>query len=349
MKEKEEKKSMNVHIIHSVKGGSGKTAYSLFKAMKLAIDKADKSENKAKVLYVDADFKGTAIKSLIYGKDLNSFSSINNSANYNYKYLEKAIVDAPYPQYGFVFNKNFQYKNLNDFLNLGCKNIIDLIVHGGLIGYTESSPEDGSGEFTKKLAARLDFLFSSPNIEDKNKFRYLREKKLALLSIGLFSDRIKTLLFQILKSGQYDDVVIDMPPGDDEYSDILLDTLRAFSLEEIKRNIYRITTNDISHLDAEEEAFVHSLKKYKNQEEYEKYIMVYNEFRKDEFKESILEGHIERLKELLNSNNSANQDKVYYDRCIYNDEYYNFCRTETVTTTENIFSLKLGDTLKKLI
>ncbi|MCM1494161.1 MAG: hypothetical protein NC180_13210, partial [Muribaculaceae bacterium] len=51
--------------------------------------------------------------------------------------------------------------------------------------------------------------------------------------------------------GQYKNVVIDMPPGYDEYSDMILNLLRAMATKDskkIKMHYYQVTTEDIGHM-----------------------------------------------------------------------------------------------------
>lgn len=88
------KDKITIHIVNSVKGGCGKTAFSLFKAMELAkkdridyfnaVTREDRDEinhlerrKNAPVIWMDADFKGTATKVLFYGENEQAFKLIN--------------------------------------------------------------------------------------------------------------------------------------------------------------------------------------------------------------------------------------------------------------------------------
>ena len=57
-------KNVNVHIIHSMKGGCGKTACSLLMALKYASE--TKSNSNASVLLLDADFRVSALQWLLF-------------------------------------------------------------------------------------------------------------------------------------------------------------------------------------------------------------------------------------------------------------------------------------------
>ena len=117
-------KVLKVHIVHSVKGGSGKTAFSLFKAMTLANGKKEKYADKASVLYLDADFKGTAVKTLIYGKDATEFRSINRDGDCLKRTQGHILLkDTPRPQARLAFFKEYQDKTLNDYLKGYATNI----------------------------------------------------------------------------------------------------------------------------------------------------------------------------------------------------------------------------------
>ena len=63
-----------IHIVHSVKGGCGKTTFSLFKSIRLSTEYVDEGlgrDQKNRVLYIDCDFRGSALKVYLFGPDLN--------------------------------------------------------------------------------------------------------------------------------------------------------------------------------------------------------------------------------------------------------------------------------------
>lgn len=321
---------INIYIVHSVKGGCGKTAYSLFKAVTTACDSVDKEKNKANVLYLDADFKGTSTKTLIYGKNEGTFETIKGDKNLeNYKIGNTSIR----PDIGFIFEKKYNPNTLNDFLKGKSYYIHDIIVHGGIfecekmeMGTVIESEIPNGGI----LDAKIDFIFSSPDAKEKEMFRCHGNNNSNMLSIALCADRVKSLMEQIIVMNQYTDIIIDMPPGDDEYSDILIE-----KLQELKRNdkinlyLYMITTNDLGHLETAIDALQQCLLRRPNNPDYDQYCMVYNEFRQGEFKEDVLVQRNERFAKILNEAGMPNLDKLYYTVCKFREDYYQYCRERT--------------------
>lgn len=319
------KNKIKVYLVHSVKGGSGKSAFSLFKAMTLAVQNeqkelSEKKEN-ANVLYLDADFKGTATKTVLYGKDKKSFESLEHPVLETLSIENISSVDVA----GLAFSENYQYKNLNDYFRENVSVFRDIVAHGGV--YTEKNM---GGESDKILLARLDFIFSSPSAQEKNLFQYEKDGSvLPLLNIGWYRMRMQQLLMQIVKADEYRDIVIDMPPGEDEYSRELvkaLETLYADGLIELYW--FSMTTNDKGHLDSEREDFIQKIHTVAEHEGYTRYVMVYNEMRDDEF--SNLEGRIALLRDDLKNESNKNIDHCYWLRNSYKKGYYDFCR-ETVS------------------
>lgn len=307
---------MQIHIIHSVKGGSGKTAYSLFKSISLAHDMD-------KIMYFDADFKATAIKTLVYGRDYGAFNSINGERYVeDYEEHEKMIKS---PMAGFIFSKNYQANTLNDYLCGDCNSLADILVHGGVFGFEEKD-ENTEIKMPEQLEAKVDFVFSSPEIDKKHWFQHeIGKRNQPPLNNGLFKRKMSALFEQILQF-DYKAVVVDMPPSEDEYSKDLLAIIdELLRKKKVKVYYYAITTNDICHLDAEYEEFQFILRNRREVGVYEQYTMVYNEIRNAEFED--VEPYKKQLKDSLEKWHCSNCDKVYYVRCQFQPSYYDFCRT----------------------
>ena len=318
-KTKERKK---VYIVHSVKGGSGKTAFSLFKSIALAIGdkkKRDANVSGANVLYLDADFKGSATKTLFYGKDLNSFQTMNDITLEEIN--EMAGKDVP-PTVGVVYSRDFQSKTINDFLRGKETFVRELIANGGVYhAFDDHDP---------KLCAFLDFVFSSPRATDKKMFYYeTGEEVLPLLDIGWYRVKIEQFLNQIIDDGKYDHIVIDMPPGDDQYSRELIKVLDTFYINsKIEMYWYSVTTNDDGHLDSEYEDLFQRLNSNSRLNPYTQYIMVYNELNDNEFNEVTINSCVSQLKELLKSSAGISHTNIKYMKNVFRNEYYQFCRKD---------------------
>lgn len=324
---KSTKDKLHVHFIHSVKGGCGKTAYSVFKLVNLAANvdsSAPKRDRKAKVLYLDADFKGTASKTLLYGKTEDTFKSMSDI------YMGAfTINDGPrrnlQPNIRFAFEESYRVNHLNDFL-AGSLNFCDIVVHGGIINPPDPKDE---GDEVASLEAYVDFIFSSPWANDKERFGGNDEESdfSTKLNIGVFEHRMDELIQQIFDASQYTDLVVDLPPGEDDYCKILLKVFAKYkSKKKIYSSLYFITTNDLGHIDAENEDFVHALRRPEKVDGYDRYVMVYNELRKNEFTETVLDEFISALKVMIEEYPGAYRDRVWYQKCEFNNTYYKFCR-----------------------
>lgn len=332
---------LNVHIIHSVKGGSGKTAFSLFKVMTLANCKERKLRDKADVLYLDADFKGTAIKSLIYGKNASAFESLNQDRYLSAELGNLELSSTMSPSARLIFDRHYQDMTFNDYLKGHASGMDDILVKGGILGEDLKDKDVIIKE--AELEARVDFIFSSPRMEKKKWLQYGgRKQSTPEINLGLCMAKLKKLFNQILDCG-YQDLVIDMPPGNDEYSNAVLDVISDYKQEDkVKVYFYTITTNDLTHISAEYEKFADVVRNLEDGPSFDKYVMVFNELRQDEFPDNKINLKREQLKNEMTNNSNCN--KVYYTKCSYVHSYYLFCRDEHLVR----FSYKLGEEEKKL-
>ncbi|MCI5934085.1 MAG: hypothetical protein MRZ65_01020 [Lachnospiraceae bacterium] len=316
------KEKKSIYIVHSVKGGSGKTAFSLFKSIELAIQEKKTRGTKANianVLYVDADFKGSATKTLLYGKDCSAFQTMNEITLDDI--TDMVEQDVP-PMVGLAYAHNYQPKTINDFFRGKESFVKEVITNGGL--YFDFDEHDS------KLCASLDFAFSSPRANDKKMFYYeAGEEALPLLNIGWYRVKIGQFLDQLLKDAKYDHIVIDMPPGDDEYSRELIKVLDTFYINN-KVNLYwySVTTNDDGHLDSECEDLLQRLRPDSRREPYNQYVMVYNELNDGEFNEATINSCVTQLRELLKSSADISETNIKYLKNVFCRQYYQFCRKD---------------------
>ncbi len=267
-----EKDEVNVHIIHSMKGGCGKSTCALFKALQVAQLKGIE-DRKAHVLLLDADFKGSAMTEILFHRITLSdkAESTPDHRKQTWKLheleerFEEKITQGTGMQHQLAIPDNFdKYITVSDYLkdNSRCS-ISDVICHS--CSYEpakkdQTKPEAGDPitdelpyESGYSINGYVDFIFSSADSESKDWFRHTQGK----IAAGVYSYRMDALLHRLInrgvvnkeKIGDYSDVVIDMPPGYDEYSDILLELLRkmAEENEKLKLHYYAVTTADIGH------------------------------------------------------------------------------------------------------
>lgn len=250
------------HVIHSVKGGCGKTSFSLKKCIELAEKEKVTADSKANVLYLDCDLRGSALKVLLYGFSKKSAIPVGVETSGKVDYI--CSLDSKISRF-MDFDKKYEdCKTLSDFIMQAQQaNLDDIIVHG--CTYIDRDVVDDmklKDTLAKKynIAGRIDFIFSASNSNEKRPFSHtaVRSANDAVINIGLFRLRMRKLFRKILNYGKliegnpltYTDVVLDMPPGSDEYSDALLREIRELADEkkEVEITYYCLTTMDRGHM-----------------------------------------------------------------------------------------------------
>lgn len=346
---------ITIHIVNSVKGGCGKTAFSLFKAMELAkkdridyfdaVAKGDKDEKdrlrrgkNAPVIWIDADFKGTATKVLFYGEDERAFELINQMTIDKLEEEAPDIFDAPSlgSQDKLCFKEKYVRYTLNDYLQEKIREYEKMIVNGYAYYRSEDDPLDPEGkEATRCIDGVIDFIFSSPNINDKKAFNH--GEHTPSIEIGRFTSLMEVLITKLVEIGRtdtkavgesdkrydYKHIVIDMPPGDDAYSNALLHMLRQLAkrrTDEIEIALYTLTTSDRGHIYAMKESLKDTLQKVKKYGYKETIYAVLGEIRKNEFGNSEKENCIKEINKIDNAKD------IHTILCTYQQAYYENCR-----------------------
>lgn len=333
------------HVVHSVKGGCGKTAFSLFTALRLAAEAAETAEktrktavgakeDRARVLLLDADFKGSGLKTLLYSKDQETFDVNREMRLEDFEEKEKSGINAGINY--LLFRRAYQKNNLNDFLTGKCHSISEITAESGVIPKKRGKPAEEANGFN----GYLDFIFCSPRMKDRDLFSYANASQPAI-SVGRFRIKARELLEQISAckdaagEGQYKHVVIDMPPGYDEYSDVLLDVLRHFCRDDKEKKIcyYAVTTGDRSHLDAMRENVEKVLQGSGDCRDCDRVCVVFSEVRRDEFEK-------ESPRDCADKYCAGLRDRITLQKCCYQEEYYDFCRMNRDSFGYSIESFK---------
>jgi len=270
-----EEKAVNVHIMHSMKGGCGKSTCALFKTIQKAYEWGIDDE-KAQVLFLDADFKGSAMMELLFHRNdifhADEKPKIRDEKALTLKQIKDANqrIKSGVTKGAGSFHRIAipevleQYITLSEYLRDSSKYAIpDIICHScsyemetkEAAGLDEKPDDEIKPEPEQPYFVNgyIDFILSSASSESKDWFRYKEGK----IPAGVYSWRMNALIHNILNIGRvndespgdYKDIVIDMPPGYDEYSDILLELMRDIAREhkELKLHYYAITTADIGH------------------------------------------------------------------------------------------------------
>lgn len=304
---------IQVHIVSSVKGGCGKTAFSIFKALQLAneIRAKNLANRNAGVLWLDADFNGTASKKLFYGVDKKEFLGKPTIDKLLQRFPHLYDTELINTENMLCFNSEFVPHTINDYLREDIRSIKKMTVHGYAFGeqepgngqesVSESTSEQGKG----CINAIVDFIFSSGKGSDKKMFNF--GNGLPTIEIGRFTYLMRALLLKLCELGKtgtealneemvvprYEHIVIDMPPGDDAYASALLETIRKLAEEKEKDkdekvkleiHLYLLTTSDRGHMYAVQQNMRAICDDLRSGQHHETIYTVLNEVREEEFK-----------------------------------------------------------------
>lgn len=309
------------HVVHSIKGGCGKTAFSLFKSLEFAAEiakSAGRADDKAHVLLLDADFKGTGLQVLVYTKDKETFCKNEDIRLGQIEEEGKGLGVNPSQNY-FLFRKDYQHNSLNDFLSGKCSALSEIVTESGVVVKKAGMILD-KVENVEAFNGYPDFVFCSSELQERKRFGY-QGKNQPALSVGRFRVKMKTLLREICDREQYQDVVIDMPAGYDEYSDVVIEVLRDFCREESKGKIfyYTVSTADRSHLDAMREDVFKAVETDPVYGNYDRIYVVFSENREGEFEDAAVQKYMDEI-------NRKTGAKVAFIKNCFQKEYYEFCR-----------------------
>lgn len=352
---------MQIHIVSSVKGGCGKTAFSLFKSLKVASEmrKRNLSNKRAEVLWIDADFRGTASRTLFYSKDEEQFK-LMHSRNTIDKLEEKnpsLFDESPlFTQNILCYGKEFVPYTINDYLREDIQGLEKMIVHG--YAYNEQKvgggPAGDEADIKECINGMVDFIFSSGAAADKRLFNY-GSGLLPTIEIGRFTYLMRTMLMRVCEKGKtktkaagekndrelnYKHIVIDMPPGDDAYSNALLETIRELAQkrkedkDEIEIHLYVLTTSDRGHMDATLESVQDTCERLLRHKHEENIHIIQSEIRSgefdpgNEFQNQIDEylDKINRFRDTIHKRFPGENINIDLSVCKFQKEYYAFCR-----------------------
>lgn len=252
-----EKEEIRFHIMHSMKGGCGKSTCSLFKALQLAHKGVD---GQARVLLLDADLRGSAWQPLLFRDDAVAKNESCQAVLENFNLSGSASAGKGFTHTIAIPDGYQQRDNLSRFVQ-DMDFPLERLVQKTLSYAVQ--PDPASPNVTYAINGYLDFILAGAESSDKAALS--QQNHTGKLAPGIYINRLGNLLNYVLRvnateapdndrkrryNGQYKDIVIDMPPGYDGYSDIVLDLLRRLAAEEdrIKLHYYQVTTEDIGHM-----------------------------------------------------------------------------------------------------
>ena len=297
------------NIIDSVKGGCGKTTFAIMLSIVLNhYLTGSRSDNETSSCLIDMDIQGSALLYLLYGK---------------------TFLDRP--------QKDFEFLN-------------DRVIAVGENGETAKKFVNPFC-FKNDSKSRFDVIFCDPRTDSKKKFRSMSNQN---YSPEVLYSTFRMGLANMLSSvkGQspykYSQIIFDMPPNADGYSDAVYDILLKKDYSVLKRgeacNLFLLHTLDRGQMQATLDYFselallenFHKLKKiffvfndwcgYKNADEEDKAL----------FNEAVLFERTQIHSRL--GMTSKMLKKIYFIGLAFNKEYYRKC-----TVTDGIRTVPMMD------
>lgn len=253
------------HVVRSVKGGSGKTTFALHQLVKLITDNNDQ---KKKVLYIDADVHASETRTMLL-RHSTVKSQVNSSESCYFEFFPDQFsgrTDIPEEQMNSCLNHT-----LNSFMHPYkgyYSKVSELAIRAKLKQIPQSisknitadpaQPFDDTGVSlqpvltdTSKYLGQAYFIFSDPSPSGRRVFGNLYQSfGKSTVGVGVYIAKMKTL-FSYISEENYTDVIIDMPPGSDTFSEHLMDCLLGFvnkHKDKCKTTVYYVSTIDNAHI-----------------------------------------------------------------------------------------------------
>ena len=227
---------MNIHVVRSVKGGSGKTCFALHKSVYLSVGEKDEK----KVLYIDADVHASETMSMMMHKEAGNLDKVLNPDIHTCVCFDKDydvfIKDSPHTLNSYMHPYRGYISNFKDII---------------IAGKVFNAKEYKDLRDKASIRSSLDFIFADPTNKGRAVFENMYQSSgTSAIGLGLYVAKMKTLL-RLAASHEYDDIVIDMPPGSDTFSSHLMDCATDFVSDNDSKHrlhVYYVAGSDKSHI-----------------------------------------------------------------------------------------------------
>ncbi len=252
----------NIHMVCSVKGGSGKTAYALHKAVKLALDKK-------RPLYIDADVHASETCRFLYKKFDHSKHQIESNTECYIIQFDDLIESEPMPQnylnsymhsyrgYYSKYSEPMPKHYLNSYMHSyrGYYSKYEEIMLAAKVyevkNADRNNPQGSQGNVyfdPKDPQGDVKLIFSDPSKAGRAVFgNIFQTAGRSSIGVGAYIAKARDLLNYVTKNCDFSDIVVDMPPGSDTFSDHLVELIVELSKEN-KLIIYYVANDDIGHI-----------------------------------------------------------------------------------------------------
>lgn len=301
------KSRKTIHVIQSVKGGCGKTAFALRKGIELSINKL----NENKVIYIDADVHASETYNMLKpGKEKNYLYTQTSFKDKNIQYL-KFYENEKHDHYLNTYIHPYMgyYSKLNEIIykaeivnaTLSSSTSDEDPVVGSLTGYLKFhfKPVKPDPDEKNSDNCRFDFIFVDPSKRGRDVFEsQFQSSGKSAIGVGLYLAKMRNLLMYLINS-DYTDIIVDMPPGSDTFSWHLTEEIIDLVSEKENKcslNMYYVANDDINHMRSAIHAAVENLHVMRSSSPVKNYF-VYNKGRENndygtdyESREQIIKG-----------------------------------------------------------
>ena len=240
-----EKKGKKIHLFHSIKGGCGKTTCALLNSIDILRNAKEKKEKK-NIALIDADFRGTGLYTTLTGKK--PFENEEDTT---------ALLEAPEPEENL--GSSFRVILSDDFYNTLFS---DCVANNSILD------EVFFGDYKTRITGFdnvFDIYICAPQHEYKLGFvSNTSVNEGNTVRVSLFRDVFREMILHLYEKENYDEIIIDLSPGIDEYTKSIKEVIFDYR-DKISKEMhiisYIISTGDEAHLKAAAEYLVDQITK----------------------------------------------------------------------------------------
>lgn len=313
----------NYYLIHSIKGGCGKSAVALFNALSLS----DSRKNHNKTLIVDMDLAASATHKL--------YDFVAYSKPENLKMSEKPEI--------INHNINEDKFSLNEFLNNEVCDIDKLI---NTIEYIWNKKSE-----TFVIKSKIDYVFANSVTSNPGRFRYnAGNTSTNYLDIGEFR-KMSNYFLNLINDKDYNHYIFDMPASSNEYSYFIFQQLYELKRKDVNNKLYLflVTTDDKAHLETTKKYLIDIFEGKSKASRYEKIFVIVNEiipFGEKEEKRNKIKVDFESFIGEKKLNDIFEITNLIFNE--FQESYYCFTHDEELKPLKNISADELFEVINNL-
>lgn len=310
----------NYFIIHSVKGGCGKSSVSLFTGLLLSMEEKNS-------IIIDCDLSASATHKL--------YAPSNGGDENTIQLMDKKIKD----------------NALNEYLRGDVVDIDDII---NPIRFNWNI--DKNTDIPKNM--ELDYIFAHSENSKLSDFRFnIGSNRANNMPIGQFNNKFKELLSIIKASKNYKHVIFDLAASSNEYSYIIYKYLLELHNEKNKMFLVLVTTSDRSHLEETTQYLKEVIAGTTEKRRFDKVIVIINsliiydkEVNKNNDKENdVYSAFCRNIVQMVKDAKMKDYEFVSFVKLPFQMPYFELTHFPKMIALENLNITDYRETLKKVL